>query len=257
MLLRKQNQELAEANCELQKRNEEMNEVMAIAAHDLRSPLVNVKGLFELLQTDPIWQREPYLRVITECGRTCGHTLDLIQNLLDAHRAECDRSAPSLQPLELDEVIAEVLEYFAPRAQSRGVVIRRASSGDDPVFVYSEPTVLKRAVMNVLSNAVRYSPLGATVLIAVTSTGETCRLTVSDEGPGVPEKDRGRLFGKFYKGSIPPTDHSPSAGLGLFIVKEILEKVGSSIAFEPRVPNGAHFHLTLPLYRREAVELVG
>src|SRR5690606_17412363 len=87
-LLAERNRELAQANALLHQRHEEMNEVMAITTHDLRSPLLNIRQLFELLKTEKEWREAPYQRVLTECGNACEDMLGLIRRLLDAHAAE-------------------------------------------------------------------------------------------------------------------------------------------------------------------------
>ncbi len=247
-LLAKRNLEMAEANTQLRKRNEEMNEVMTIAAHDLRSPLTAMKGLFGLLDTDAKWQRKPYRRVLGECGKTCEEMLSLIKRLLDAHAAEHEHGSLCIQQIEAKSLLGNSVKKYLMWTQIRSIRLETLFPGED-IQIATDPGALEQAIDNLLSNAVKFSPSGSSIKVALFESRDSCHIEISDEGPGIPKEEHGRLFEKFRKGKTPPLDGTSGAGLGLFIVRQVMENLGGTVVFEPRLPHGALFRLTLPRNR--------
>jgi len=256
-LLAIRNREMAAANALLLKRNEEMNEIMAIATHDLRSPLANLKGLFDLLADQREWQGEPYKNVLAMCSSACGETLELIRRLLDAHLAEHGGGSLCFQSVEVREVMAAAVKKFRPRAEARSIAIEVTPHPNDlrdlphNLQVETDLGSLEQAVDNLLANAIRFSPSGSTIRIVLSATESECRISITDEGPGIPEEERDQLFGKFRKGKTPAADTTPGTGLGLFIVQQVMKNIGGSVTFEPHLPTGAHFRLALPCKRSD------
>jgi len=248
-LLGERNREMAAANTRLRQANEEMNEIMAIAAHDLRSPLINVKGLFDLLQDDPEWQKEPYRRVLLESSHACGSMLDLIRRLLDAHAVEHESEAPYYERLRATALLGRSVEKFRMRAERRGIRLRtELPCGDFEVI--TDALAMAHATDNLLANALRFSPEGGEVTAAISpreeSFGGGFRIEITDEGPGIPEKERPRLFRKFFRGSVRAADGTAGTGLGLFIVARVAANLGGSVAYEAREPRGSVFRLEFP-----------
>jgi signal transduction histidine kinase len=115
----------------------------------------------------------------------------------------------------------------------------------------SAPAVIDREALdqildNLLSNAAKFSPAGSTITLALLAVGASWQFEVRDEGPGIPEMERSALFRKFHRGTNRPTGGEASAGMGLFIVKSLVESLGGSVAYLPRSPGGAIFRVVLP-----------
>ncbi len=248
-LLARRNREMEAANAQLKQHNEEMNEIMAIAAHDLRSPLFNVQGLFELLKVQEEWRREPYRNVLEQCGQAFDGMLGLIKRLLEAHAAE--HGADVIEPRRIDAkgFVEERVGQFAAMAKARAVCLETELPGEE-IEIETDPGALEQALDNLLANAIKFSPSGARVKVALFQKESVCCIEVADEGPGIPEKERGRLFRKFYKGRNRPRDGAPGAGLGLFIVWQVMMNLGGEVVQEPRPPHGSLFRLKLPLLGR-------
>ncbi len=247
-VIAQRNRELAVANARLRLHNEEMNEIMAIAAHDLRSPLYNVKALLDLFLTREEWKRPPYAAALTEVGRACGGMLTLVGRLLEAHAAEHGRGkndGDRAQRIDADKVIENAVVKVRSAAETKEVCIE-TQFPQQGVTLETDPEVLEQALDNLLSNALKFSPRGTRVLVLLAKKEESCHIEIHDEGCGIPENERAKLFGKFQRGTNRPENGEPGTGLGLFIVRQLMENLGGSVHYEPRSPAGSIFRLQLP-----------
>jgi signal transduction histidine kinase len=199
----------------LEERNEELNDIMGITAHDLRSPLLGLRDLLSLASNGTTGERA---RGALDLARTsCGEMLALVGRLLDAHAFE--RQAENAFPLQLED-IRGALDAAAERA-------RRDFSGSDvtvrcelpafPAMAAINREALDQAIDNLLSNAMRFSPSGAEVVVRLHRDDRSWCCDVIDQGPGIPAEDRQALFNKFFRGSRRPARHEAGGGLGLFI----------------------------------------
>lgn len=238
-----QRQIINEANLQLQARSDEMNEVMAIAAHDLRSPLLNLHSLFVILKHNPKWVEKPYSEVVKECIATCDGQLGLISRLLEAHTAEeAVTESKKRHELKLQEVAERSIRKIHRVAEERNIRITNHLSD---VEIASDPQALERIFDNLLSNAVKFSPTGTVVTLRQQFTSGEWIIEVADEGHGVPIADVSQLFRKFYRG--PALEQgSTGAGLGLFIVQQLAAGLGGSIHYRPGETRGSIFSLRLP-----------
>jgi two-component system sensor histidine kinase/response regulator len=116
-----------------------------------------------------------------------------------------------------------------------------------PVFVTGDPGAIEQVLENVVSNAVKFSPAGTTVLVSVQPDGGTGVVDVEDQGPGISSADRERLFAKFSRLSARPTGGESSTGLGLSIVKTLTEAMGGEVSLESPPGRGARFRVRLPV----------
>ena len=245
-VIAERNRELALANAILKRNQEEMNEIMAIAAHDLRSPLQGMKAWLDLLGPQDEWKREPYAGVVSGCGRACGDMLSLVGRLLDAHTAETRETELELRRIDVRCVVEGTIGRNHIPAEQRNVRLE-AILPAERIEITTDPEALEQAMDNLLSNALKFSPSGSSIEVAVLQSGETCLIEIRDSGPGLAEQDVARLFRKFHRGRNRPPGKEAGTGLGLFIVRQLMEKLGGSVAYQPRVPQGAIFRLELPL----------
>jgi signal transduction histidine kinase len=149
----------------------------------------------------------------------------------------------SVAAVRLDELARETAEAMQPITDNAGVRIKLRL---DPVCVRGDRIRLGRVVSNLLGNAIRHSPRGGSIDLIVTQQESTAMCHVADQGPGVPPRDRNRIFEPHFQGSSMPG----TAGLGLFICRRIVEVHGGRIWVEDHLPQGAHFIFTLPLAER-------
>jgi signal transduction histidine kinase len=235
--------QLSASNAELRDRNLELDEFMAITAHDLRSPLQSLQSLYELESSEPEWQREPYRGVVKASLEGCAQMLNLIEHLLAKHQSE-HVGGGELAPVEIESCVRKAIERAGLQAKQKSIALASLVPEDLP-DVLANRADLDRVLDNLISNAVKFSPPGSTVEIAVSDDGTTCEVEVRDHGPGIPPREQERLFQKFERGSNRPTGGEASSGLGLFIARKLASGMGGALEYSDRLGGGSIFRLKL------------
>ena len=238
--------ELKLARERLRQMNDEKNEFMGIAAHDLRNPLSEIKGFAELVMEEAQALKHGELE---EHGRRICNTAvrmaEMVQNLLDANRIERGEMKLKLAPIELCSVLGSVVEAYRPRAAAKRQTIH-LQNGTPPVTVLVDATVIVQVLENLVSNAVKYSPPGRNIFVRLNKSAEAVGCEVQDEGPGLSAEDQRKLFGKFARLSAKPTGGEPATGLGLSIVKKMVEAMNGRVWCESEPGQGAMFVVEFP-----------
>jgi two-component system sensor histidine kinase TctE len=212
------------------------------AAHQLRTPLAGLKSQTELaLQAtaDPLLRGR--LQRVHESATRSAH---LVTQLLTLARAEPEAaSAQDRERIDLHAFAQALTAELVPRALRAGTDLGLAESDAAPVWVLANALLLREAVFNLIDNALRYAGRGAEVTVGVAARRGRACLTVEDNGPGIAEADRARVWERFVRA----TDGGDGCGLGLAIVKEIVERHQGGVALEPVAPHGLRVRLELPL----------
>jgi two-component system, sensor histidine kinase and response regulator len=248
--------ELRHARERLREMNEEKNEFMGVAAHDLRNPLSAIKGFSDVIVEDAQALRrqqaqdpELTLKEMEDFGERIGVTtarmMEMVQNLLDANRIERGEWKLDLARTDLCPVVNAVIDTQRPRAAAKQQTIHFQNEAP-PVTVVVDPDVLVQVLENLLSNAVKYSPLGKNIFVRLRQLPEGVRCEVQDQGPGLSAEDQQKLFGKFARLSAKPTGGEPATGLGLSIVKKMVEAMNGRVWCESEPGRGATFVVQFP-----------
>ncbi len=237
--------ELKHARARLREMNDEKNEFMGIVAHDLRSPLGIIKGFSDLIVDDPQMPRAELEDFGRRIGDTAARMSEMVQNLLDANRIERGELKLNLAPTELSALLDAVVEAHRPRAAAKQQTIHLQSEVS-PVTVLVDPTVIVQVLENLVSNAVKYSPTGKNIFVRLKKLPEVVRCEVQDEGPGLSAEDQKKLFGKFARLSAKPTGGEHATGLGLSIVKKMVEAMHGQVWCESEPGRGAMFVVQFP-----------
>ena len=168
----------------------------------------------------------------------------LIDNLLESVRIEAGRHTIRLQPVDLLDVIVDARELIAPLLRQRqlSVTINEAGVG---AVVRGDAQRLCQVFVNLLTNAAKFAPEGSTIRIGGQRLGSQIEVWVEDEGPGVPEDSTGAIFERFQRGADSEPD-APGLGLGLWIVKSIVERHGGSVRMQRTLEQRTRFILSLP-----------
>ncbi len=242
-LLEAANEKVRSVASELKRLNEEKSTFLGIAAHDLRNPLGIVLGYAEMLRDEELSRKETAVmagKVVTAAERV----RDLVAGLIEATAAEAGRVSLEKHPCDLLGIARRVVETQAASAERKEIGIRVDGTA---VVVTGDPGAIQQVVENVVSNAIKFSPWGSTVVVTIRSEGGAGVVEVEDEGPGVNEADRARLFAKFVRLSAKPTGGESSTGLGLSIVKTLTEAMGGDVSLESPPGRGARFRVRLPV----------
>ncbi len=240
------NSALQEKNITLEMLNQEKNEFLGIAAHDLKNPLQHIIMVSEKIERyyDRM-KRDDIVHQAKTIGAVAHRMNEIIVNLLDINAIE--RGGVRLAPKEVDiePLVRRVTEDYVHTAQEKNIAIFVVGMGTEtPAF--ADETAVTQVLDNLISNAIKYSPHGKSVFVRVKSGVEAIRLEVEDEGPGISPEDMQKLFGKFARLSARPTGGEHSTGLGLSIVKKMVEAMNGRVWCESEFGKGATFIVELP-----------
>ena len=221
-------------------------EFTSTLSHELRTPLTSIIGSLQLINSGVLGEIDKdVLELTTIAERNGQRLLDLINDILDVEKIESGKLTLFPEVLPLGELIAESLALnrgFADRFH-----VRLATAGElSGVSVNADRKRLLQVMTNLLSNAAKFSPEGATVEVTMESASGYVRVGVNDSGPGIPESFRGRIFGRFAQADMSHTRQKGGTGLGLAICKRLLELMGGRIGFSDRPGGGTIFWFELP-----------
>jgi two-component system sensor histidine kinase/response regulator len=237
--------ELKRARERLREMNDEKNEFMGIVAHDLRSPLGAIKGYAELILDDLGMDRAELQDCVQRIRETATRMAEMVQNLLDANRIERGEMELNLAPTDLGSALDSVVETQRPHATAKQQTLHLQREAGSVVIVM-DPIVAVQVLENLVSNAVKYSPPGKNIFVRLKKQAQGVRVEVQDEGPGLSAEDQKKLFGKFARLSAKPTGGEHSTGLGLSIVKKMVEAMNGKVWCESELGRGATFIVEFP-----------
>ena len=222
-------------------------------SHDLRTPLVSITGALSSMQEDGGVLDAQDRRILVDNAREEAERLNrLVGNLLDMTRLEAGAMKIKRAPADVADLIGSALEQLAGRVAERPVAVQ-VPEDLPPVAV--DFVLMLQVLVNLLDNALKYSPAGSPVEIGAARQGGQVTISVADRGPGIPPEDLGRIFDKFYRVQRAANGGAgvTGTGLGLSICKGIVEAHGGQLAAENRPDGGARLRVTLPA----AVEATG
>ena len=238
---------LSDANGQLSELDRERRAFLAMAAHDLRSPLNSIMGFARLLQDFGAPGDEMQRDSLERIHSSGAQMRDLLDRLLSVQAIEEGKLRFRLEECDLITLAGTILENHRPTASAKSIVLVFKPC-DEPVTVEADPNATIQILDNLLSNAIKFSPLGRPVTLRVlASNGDAdhAAVEVQDSGPGLSAEDQRNLYGKFVKLSARPTAGESSSGLGLSIVKRLAEAMNGRLECRSKLGEGATFSLTL------------
>jgi len=221
------------------------NDVVSLASHEMRTPLTAIQGMTELLagyDLDAGRRRQMHLAINDEVKRLAR----MITQYLDITRLESGATVLRRSPIRIEALIDRLLLLLEPVAAQQGVRLERQLAPNLPPLV-ADADLLSRAIENLVSNAIKYSPSGTQVTIRAAASEDALTIEVADQGYGIPEADLARIFEKFYRVPRAQDADKPGTGLGLALVREIAELHGGSVSVRSEVNAGSTFTLVIPL----------
>ncbi len=238
----------------LRRANAFKSEILGKVAHDLKNPLGVITGRTEMmadfLQATPISADKVHSQ-IKHIRDSAERLIGMVDSLLTDAMADALNISIRHEPIDVPALVTEVVEASRPLLDKK----RQGIEVDAPesLTVSGDPDRLREAIDNLVSNAIKYSPIGGRIAMSVHAQGDDAMIRVSDNGPGLSPEDMSRLFGRFQRLSAKPTAGESSTGLGLSIVKRIVELHGGQITVESGGPgSGTTFTLALPLKSERA-----
>jgi signal transduction histidine kinase len=230
----------------LREANEFKSEILSIAAHDLKNPLNSILGICSIIREDT--KDIPMVNeMVNTIYRSSQHMLELVLQLLNSSVVELGKIQLNKTPLDINGILANIISNNIKLAEKKQQKIIFNSMLHEEIIISADRIRITDAVENILSNAIKYTPQGKNITVMLESVNNRVRINVIDEGPGIREEEKGKLFGKFQRLSAKPTGGESSTGLGLYIVKQIIELHNGRVWVESEFPHGSNFIIELPI----------
>jgi two-component system sensor histidine kinase KdpD len=220
--------------------------LLTAVSHDLRTPLASAKAAVTSLRSPDIrWGAADRDELLATADESLDRLARLVNNLLDMSRLQAGALSLFPRPVGVDEIVARCLDDLGPR--SRAVVVDIPEALPE---VRVDPAILERVIVNLTENALRYSPPGKPPLLTASALGDRVELRVIDRGPGIPEKERDRMFVPFQR--LGDTDNTTGVGLGLALSRGFTEAMGGTLTAEDTPGGGLTMVVSLPAAARPA-----
>ncbi len=213
-------------------------------SHDLRTPLTAISGNAAILLSgegsiDTSQKRQIYTDIYDDAA----WLTNLVENLLAVTRIEEGRMKLQTQPQLVEEIVSESLNHISRKKAAYHISVHHA---DELLFAQCDARLIVQVLINLLDNAIKYTPEGSNICVSTKASGGKAVIRVADDGPGIPEEEKSRVFQMFYTGSNPIADSRRSLGLGLGLCRAIVTAHGGEITIGDNQPHGTVFTFTLP-----------
>ncbi|MFD1736716.1 ATP-binding protein [Bacillus salitolerans] len=238
-------QELLTAKREADQANHAKSDFISKMSHELRTPLNGVLGFAQVLEMDGSLSEEQHdhVREIMRAGR---HLLQLINTIVDLNRIESGKLKFSLSEIEIGSVISEVTGLFGPLTKKKNIQIIQEIK--EELVMIGDPTKLRQVFINLIDNAIKYTPNGGIVYVDVSNEQERLTVSIRDTGVGIPASDVEKVFDPFFRSSF-NREYANGAGIGLTLVKQIVESMDGEIALNSFENHGTIVCLSFPLIK--------
>jgi signal transduction histidine kinase len=244
--INRQKEQIESINKTLVELNEEKNDLIGIVAHDLKSPLNQIGGMVEILKLTSHDQPAEQLTYTSEIEQATNRLKKMVSKILDVSAIESKTLNISFEKLNITHLLEEIVNRFYDMAAKKNIAVVKEFEKNIP-SIMSDAAYVSEVLENLMSNAVKYSPLGKQITIRISRHQAFVRIEFIDQGQGISEKDMKNLFGKFHKLSARPTAGEDSTGLGLSIVKKYVLALNGKVWCESKEGGGSNFIVELPL----------
>src|SRR3989440_164522 len=245
--LEESNRELNEANAQLRELSAMKEEFLALTTHDLRSPLTVISGVINFFTSGRLGELTPEQKNMVEMmERNTQNLIELVNDLLDASKLESGTMRLDATGISLRALIEELREEMQPLAAEKGIALEELVPEDLPAL-RADRAKLRRVLVNLVSNALKFTPKGGRVRTVAAREGSFVRVSVSDTGVGIPPDDLRDIFDKYAQARSRATRSEKGTGLGLYITRQLVELHGGKIEVQSEVGKGSTFSFTIPI----------
>ena len=218
--------------------------LLRAVSHDLRTPLTSIMGNADnLLSCGDALDRETRLQLYTDIWTDAQWLTGMVENLLSASRMSGDGLNLKMTTELMDDMIGEAVQHMGRRLDGYRFAFRKA---DELLFVRADARLIVQVIVNLLDNAIKYSPPGAHITVDTAADAARVSVRVTDDGPGIPDSLKEHVFDLFYTGGNPTGDSRRGLGVGLSLCQSIIKAHHGTITVSDNLPHGAVFEFTLP-----------
>lgn len=220
-------------------------DLMSMVTHEIRTPLATVRGFAQILLKGgiPAEKSSEFLGII---NRQSNRLVNLVNDFLDISRIESGRQVITKGPLDIEKLVRNAVTDLQPLADEKDIKLAFTGPSASIAEILADRNLIEQALINLVSNGIKYSPKGAQVEVALAKDGDFVRLDVKDNGLGIPKEALPRLFEKFYRVRCDDRKDIIGTGLGLSLVKQIVEVHGGAISVQSEHGVGSTFSFTIP-----------
>jgi signal transduction histidine kinase len=220
------------------------DDFLSIASHELKTPLTPLKLHLQVLKQRVVSERPVSSQHVDKALAQVARLSGLINDLLDTSRIQAGRLEIKHEPLSLRELTREVLADLRPVSAEHSLEYEEP---DEPLVIEGDRGRLAQVLVNLLENALKYSPTGGSIRVRVERDGAQALVSVADAGIGIPPDQKEHLFERFFRARNAPISGFGGLGLGLYICRDIVERHGGRIWVESEAGQGSTFRFTLPV----------
>lgn len=244
--VKERTQELARLNEELQRLNKVKSDFVSAVSHELRTPLTSIKGYASILMTGKLGEVSAAQKErLEKIDKHSNNLTRLINNLLDIARIESGRVQMEIKEISIKELLDSIIDVIAHQVKEKGISLKiNTKTRTDKIKADSGQ--LERVLLNLLSNAIKFTPEKGRVTIYVKDRRDSIEFSVEDTGIGIPKQDLEKVFEEFFRSDNAPAQKVQGTGLGLSLVKKIIEAHKGAIWVESELGKGAIFSFTIP-----------
>lgn len=247
-LLIRRDLELTRANEKLRNLDEQKSEFVSIVAHQLRTPLSGIKWTLGMLLSSELGPLNNDQRTfLMKTYESNERMIRLVEDMLGADRVDSGKLHYNYTPTQILDIFDSVLFELLPQATARHITIQFIDRDERIPLVQIDPEKIRAVLQNLLDNAIKYGKEDGKVEIKVSHEGGFIKVMIKDDGIGIPESQQKSIFNRFFRASNALKVQTDGTGLGLFIVRGIIEKHGGSIWFESKENHGTTIYFTIKI----------
>jgi two-component system phosphate regulon sensor histidine kinase PhoR len=233
---------------ELKEMDQMKTDLMSMVTHEIRTPLATVRGFAQILLKGGLGndKSKEFLEII---NRQSNRLVNLVNDFLDITRIESGRQVITKGPVDMDKLIQNAVADLKPLADEKSISLKYQHPGGALPEIFGDRNLIEQVLINLLSNAIKYSPKGAWAQVAISQQNGHVAVAVQDNGLGIPKESVPRLFEKFYRVRCDDRKDIIGTGLGLSLVKQIIDVHQGTIRVESEHGKGSKFTFTIPILK--------
>lgn len=237
-----------------QKQVEKMkNEFVSVVSHELRTPLTSIRGSLGLLLSGVFPAVDGKVKDLLEIAHNNSlRLINLINDILDIEKVAAGKMEFQYEPAKVSKLIEDTVIMNKPYADKFKVRYRFVNNLDEDILLKIDKARFTQILTNLLSNATKFSPENDEVTVIAEQKNDSVKISVKDNGPGIPLNFRDKIFAKFTQADSSDTRQKSGTGLGLSICKSFVEKMGGEIGFESEIGQGTTFYINFPIFKEES-----